>query len=302
MSTRREKSDSGMLVYPKLPIPKPGRESEPKLPRKPGGGGGGTLLFAVVALLAGAVAGFFGGPRLMPDPRLDEADTRVAAADVELKRIKDTAKKLEGDVAQLTADKQAIEARLADAEKIKETLASKSADAQKKAKEAEAVEKKLKAALDRNGTITTEGDHIRIAITDKILFKPNDDALTATGTKVLDKLAGTLKDLASKQIVVEGHTDDQPPPQPAAPKPAPPPKKGAKPVAAVVVAPVVTFATNWELASARALAVVHHFQDTHKIDPTRLAALALGQYRPVSKTNKAANRRIEIVLSPKPKK
>ncbi|MBA3397373.1 MAG: OmpA family protein [Deltaproteobacteria bacterium] len=285
-------------------MPKPGRESEPKFPThgRSGGGGGRTLLFAAVALLAGAIGGFFGGPRFMPDPRIDEAVTRVAAADGELKRSKDTATKLEADITQLTADKQAIETRLADAEKIKETLASKSAEAQKKAKEAEAVEKKLKAALDRNGTITTEGEQIRISITDKVLFKPNDDALTATGTKVLDKLAGALKDLASKQILVEGHTDDQPPPKPTAPKPPPPPKKGAKPVAAAVVAPVETFATNWELASARALAVVHYLQDIHKIDPTRLGALALGQYRPVSKTNKAANRRIEIVLSPKPKK
>ena len=59
------------------------------------------------------------------------------------------------------------------------------------------------------------------------------------------------------------------------------------------------FATNWELSAARALNVVHYLQDTAKIDPTRLAALAFGQYRPVSRTNKALNRRIEIVLVPK---
>ncbi len=57
--------------------------------------------------------------------------------------------------------------------------------------------------------------------------------------------------------------------------------------------------TNWELSAGRALEVVHYLQDVAKIDPTRLAALAFGQYRPVSKSNKAANRRIEIVLYPK---
>jgi chemotaxis protein MotB len=61
----------------------------------------------------------------------------------------------------------------------------------------------------------------------------------------------------------------------------------------------VRFATNWELSAARALNVVHYLQDTAKVDPTRLAALAFSQYRPVSRTNKALNRRIEIVLVPK---
>ena len=36
-----------------------------------------------------------------------------------------------------------------------------------------------------------------------------------------------------------------------------------------------------------------------EIDGTRLAALAFGQYRPISHKDKAANRRIEIVLVPK---
>ena len=87
-------------------------------------------------------------------------------------------------------------------------------------------------------------------------------------------------------------------PKPAAKKPASkPPPKGAKP--APPGPPPVKFITNWELSAARALQVVHYLQDVSKIDPTRLAALAFGQYRPVSRTNKAQNRRIEIVLYPK---
>ena len=43
---------------------------------------------------------------------------------------------------------------------------------------------------------------------------------------------------------------------------------------------------------------MHYLQDMAKLDPTRLAALAFGQYRPVSRSNKASNRRIEIVLYP----
>jgi chemotaxis protein MotB len=104
--------------------------------------------------------------------------------------------------------------------------------------------------------------------------------------------------MSDKQIWVQGHTDDQPIVQPPAPK-TPPLKKGQKPPAAPAAPPGPKFATNWELSAARALTVVHYFQDTSKIDPSRLAALAFGQYRPVS-SNKAYNRRIEIVLYPKP--
>ena len=59
------------------------------------------------------------------------------------------------------------------------------------------------------------------------------------------------------------------------------------------------FASNWELSAARALQVVHYLQDQAKLDPSKLAALAFGEYRPVSKSNKALNRRIEIVLYPR---
>jgi flagellar motor protein MotB len=63
---------------------------------------------------------------------------------------------------------------------------------------------------------------------------------------------------------------------------------------------VLAYVTNWELSAARALTVVHYLQDEAKVDPARLAAVAFGQYRPVSKV-RAKNRRIEIVLYPRAK-
>jgi chemotaxis protein MotB len=144
------------------------------------------------------------------------------------------------------------------------------------------------------GSVSSEGDEIHLQLVDKVLFKLNDDQLTDKGKQVIDKVAAALKEIPDKQIWVQGHTDDQPIFN-LAPKPVPV-KKGQKPP------PVIPprFATNWELSAARALTVVHYLQDTAKLDPTRLAALAFGQYHPVSKQNKAANRRIEIVLYPKP--
>ena len=95
---------------------------------------------------------------------------------------------------------------------------------------------------------------------------------------------------------VQGHTDDQPLALPKAVPPTPA-KKGPKPAGAL--SPAVRFPTNWELSAARALCVVHYFQDVAKLDPTRLAALAFGQYAPISKKDRSANRRIEIVVTAK---
>jgi chemotaxis protein MotB len=176
-------------------------------------------------------------------------------------------------------------------------VAGKAADTAKLKADLDAAKKKLDAT--GAGNVVIEGADLRLSIPTSTLFKAGDE-LSSAGTKALDKVAAALKELADRQIAVHGHTDDQPPPKPAAPKPPKRDKKDKSPPPAAP-APQPAFATNWELSSARALAVIHYLQDTHKIEATRLSALAFSQYKPVSKT-KAANRRIEIVLSPKPKK
>jgi chemotaxis protein MotB len=83
-----------------------------------------------------------------------------------------------------------------------------------------------------------------------------------------------LAGVENKVIRVEGHTDDVP-------------AGGAYP-------------TNWELSTARALAVVRFLQ-SQGIDPSRLAAAGYGEYRPIAPNDTAEgrsqNRRIEIVLA-----
>lgn len=272
---------SGIEVYPKLPMPKP-RHSEPKLPGKRRELAKGTWIgIAVVAAALGAGAGYVAH---RPDTSaVDKAKLDVAKADhdamVERVHAADLAKQLE-------QAKEDVEL----AQKAAQAASTKAADS-------DAAAAKLQATVDKTqGSVSQEGDEIHLKLVDKVLFAVGDDKLTDKGKAVLDKVAVALKDLPEKQVWVQGHTDDQPiyiPPPPKV-KPA---KKGAK--VEPPPAPVVRFATNWELSAARALTVVHYLQDTAKIDPTRLAALAFGQYRPVSRKYKAFNRRIEIVLVPK---
>jgi chemotaxis protein MotB len=193
-----------------------------------------------------------------------------------------------------------------------EELRKQEAELKSKADEATQLQNKLTEVVGKYGEVTTADGAVKLELVDQILFPTGEADLTDNGKQVLSKVGAALKEV-DKQIWVQGHTDDQPifvrKPK-AKPEPPKPPAKGAKPVKGKPPVKdekkeeppdaMLPFITNWELSAARALTVVHYLQDEGKIDPTRLAAVAFGQYRPVSKT-KSKNRRIEIVLYPKAK-
>lgn len=295
---KTDPTESGVLVYPRMPVPDAHRKSDPRLPRASRPLGGKKLAAVLVgALVVGGALGFVLRPKLSPDARIPELERAVTDAQAAANVQKDRADGLDKHLSLAMAAKHDMEKELEVAQKAQRELADKAAVAVAKAKEADDAQAKLNAAVDKSaGSVSTEGEEIHLQLVDKVLFKVGDDQLTDRGKQVLGKVAAALKDLPDKQVWVQGHTDDTPivvPIVAAVKKPVRPPRGGAVPAA-----PAIRFATNWELSAARALTVVHYLQDTAKLDPSRLAALAFGQYRPVSRSNKAANRRIEIVLYP----
>jgi chemotaxis protein MotB len=293
--------DSGVSVYPKLPVPKQGaRDSRPKVSRERGSYRRWPIVaLALVAIAIGVVVRTYA----WPDGRIAELDGKLDDAHKETATARGHADDLQAELDRVQKARVDAEHKLTDAERASHELADRAADAERKAKEATAVEDKLRGAIDKSqGSVSSEGDEIHLQLVDHILFKTGDDQLTDRGKLVLDKVANALQQIPDKQIWVQGHTDDQPiyvPPPPAPPTTTKPTKPAVPSKPAAPAAPAVKFITNWELSAARALQVVHYLQDTSKIDPTRLAAVAFGQYRPVSARNKALNRRIEIVLYPK---
>jgi len=214
-------------------------------------------------------------------------------------------KALEGELAKTKDD-------LVKANAATEDLRKNEAELKVKADEATALQAKLAEAVGQNGEVTTADGAVKLELVDQILFPTGEADLTQSGKAVLAKVGAALKEIGDKQIWVQGHTDDQPifskklkplapdPKAKPAPKTASKAKKPAKPEAPKANDAVLPFVTNWELSAARSLTVVHYLQDEAKIEPTRLAAVAFGQYRPVSKS-RSKNRRIEIVLYPRAK-
>ena len=299
-SGERGSTDDGIEVYPRLPVPKGGtkRDSEPAMSRGKPGPNKKLLIAAGGAAVAGILVGFVLRPMLTTDSRIGEAEDKAASAAKATDVQKARGDELETKLRKALLDKIAVEEQLMAASKTQKELAAKVAETQSQVKAQSDISAKLQATVDKSiGIVSADGDEISLRLVDKVLFKTLEDQLTEPGKKVLDQVAVALKEIPDKQIWVQGHTDDQPIGRLPPPK-APPPKRGQKPVEPPPSGP--KFATNWELSAARALTVVHYLQDVAKVDPSRLAALAFGQYRPVSKVNKAANRRIEIVLYPKP--
>jgi chemotaxis protein MotB len=98
--------------------------------------------------------------------------------------------------------------------------------------------------------------------------------LTSRGEQVLASVGEELRKFPEKQIWVQGHTDSVP-------------------------ISNELFASNWELSAMRALTVVHYLEEVANVDPRRLAAVGFGEHRPLSRSKKYRNRRIEIVLFPR---
>jgi chemotaxis protein MotB len=114
---------------------------------------------------------------------------------------------------------------------------------------------------------------IAIRISDTLLFPSGRARLDASSQKVLAKIEGIVAPLPNS-LRIEGHTDDLPPTGPF-------------------------YQDNWELSTARALAVLNALRDLG-IAPERLAAAGYSGYRPIvpnsDDASRARNRRVDILI------
>jgi chemotaxis protein MotB len=127
--------------------------------------------------------------------------------------------------------------------------------------------------------ITQLADKLTVSIVDKILFSSGETKISPDGLEILRRVGNILKNKTDKIIRVEGHTDNVP----------------------ITGRLQQSFDSNWELSTTRATNVVRLLQEIG-IDPARLEAVGLGEYRPIASNEtpeeRAQNRRIEIILLP----
>lgn len=117
-----------------------------------------------------------------------------------------------------------------------------------------------------------------ITFLSEVFFDSGKDVIRDDGKGSIRKVSEVLnRDVPDSYVAIEGHTDNQP-------------------------IKYSGWKTNWELSSARALAVLHYMIDECKVRPQRLSANGYGEFRPVaandSRQNMQKNRRVEIVILP----
>ena len=156
---------------------------------------------------------------------------------------------------------------------------------QRKSKVYERMVKNLETEVEKGNLKLEEAQgRLTVSVLDRIVFAPGGLKISPEGKTVLKKLAQLLKGLTGKRIHVEGHTDSQP------------------------VRPMADrrYRDNWELSTLRASAVVRFLQKTGGVDPTLLSAVGYGPFQPIATNDtpegRRKNRRIEIVLTPLPKR
>jgi len=131
------------------------------------------------------------------------------------------------------------------------------------------------APLIERGMITVRRTElwIEVEINSDILFPTGSAALDVHARGTLSSLAGVLRDVPNS-VRVEGHTDNVP-------------------------IATATFPSNWELSAGRAASVVHLFAD-QGVQPSRLAMVGYGQFRPrednASAEGRNRNRRVMVII------
>ena len=208
---------------------------------------------------------------------------KLRAQEAEAAKYKTEVEQLKAQVSNSKAELDAERKRAAELQGKVDELASRQrslesakAELEKKSAEYERMASALRGQIDAGRVELTElRGKMTVKMKDKILFSSGSATIGKEGKEALKAVADVLKGVQGRVIRVEGHTDNVP--------------TGRGPLA-----------SNWDLSTTRALAVVRFMQESG-VDPKQLAAAGYCEFQPIASNDtpegRSLNRRIEIVLA-----
>lgn len=120
-----------------------------------------------------------------------------------------------------------------------------------------------------------DGRGLVLSIPEASAFTTGSADLSPAAMQAIARLASSLRELRNS-VLIEGHTDDVP-------------------------IHTVRFASNWELSTARATAVVQYLIERGGVEASRLSAAGYGEFHPrvpnESAPARARNRRVDVVIA-----
>ena len=188
--------------------------------------------------------------------QLEEKEKTLAAESIRLENIQ---KELNQRSQQITELQTLIDAKEAQMQQLKQSISNA-----------------LHNFEGKGLTVVHKNGKIYVSMENKLLFNSGSWAVGTEGKKAVEQLAGVLSENTDIQVLIEGHTDNDP-------------YTGE------------TLLDNWDLSVKRATAIVRILKGKG-VNPTQITAAGRGEFVPVdtNKTTvgKAKNRRIEIILAP----
>lgn len=124
-------------------------------------------------------------------------------------------------------------------------------------------------------TVEQRDGRVYVSMDAKLLFATGSAEVDTKGREAVIDLARAIQGEKDLRIMVEGHTDTDAFDRTTFPR------------------------NNWDLSVLRATSVVSIMIENSQVDPAILTAAGRSQFMPVDPNNKAKNRRIEVILSPK---
>ena len=205
--------------------------------------------------------------RLMTDLNATRLELQKKEDELSLLEMELNQKKL--DLDRLSLDLAAREKRVNELEAL---IAQK--DAAVKALK-DKVMNALMGFKDKGLTVVQKNGRVYVSMEAKLLFPSGSTTVNSEGKKALVELAKVLQEQSDLDVLVEGHTDSDKMKSSSHPK------------------------DNWELSVLRATSVVKIMLSSSSMDPKTITAAGRSMYLPIDENDKAKNRRIEVILSPK---
>ncbi|MDY0000070.1 MAG: OmpA family protein [Polyangia bacterium] len=183
------------------------------------------------------------------------------------------------EVRSLTAEERAaLTKQLQTTREQLDELRRREAQAHKRVEALRALLEKFKSLI-QSGKIrvTIRDGRMVVVLSSQVLFDSGQTVIKPDGKKALGEITQVLRSVTDRKFQVAGHTDNAP-------------IRGGR------------YRSNWELSTARAVAVVALMQQLG-MPAHQLSAAGYSQFSPVKENdkaeNRAENRRIEIVLQPR---
>jgi chemotaxis protein MotB len=236
-----------------------------------------TNTFFFLALIVGLLAIGCGVPQ-------EQYDADIAALKAEIEKAKEALGRTTMDLAQVRTEKEGLERQLAGLNAELARLANESSEQARLAEQAKKRLETFRKMLERFSSMVKSGklkikivnNKMLVEMASAILFPSGSADLSEEGMEALTQVAGILATIPDRNFQVAGHTDNVP-------------IKNRH------------FKSNWELSSARAVAVVKHLIE-NGVAMENISAAGYADTQPAASNDdeegRAQNRRIEIVLQP----